>query len=40
MFEKKEIVRLEDELLKAIQFSNIQELDNLLHDNLFFIAPN
>lgn len=39
MTNKDEIIKLEDELLKAIKSSDISTLDKLLHDDLLFITP-
>ncbi|MFL5730344.1 MAG: nuclear transport factor 2 family protein [Cytophagaceae bacterium] len=37
--DKQEIIRVENELLEAIKSSDIKTLDQLLHDDLLFIAP-
>lgn len=37
---KDEILHLENRLYKAIKGSDIQVLDELLHEDLLFIAPN
>jgi len=37
---KEEILNLEDRLYKAIKESDIQVLDELLHEDLLFIAPS
>lgn len=40
MINKSQILKLEDELVKAIQSSDIAILDKLLHPDLLFISPN
>lgn len=40
MIDKDQILKLEDELAKAIQSSNNYTLDKLLHTDLLFISPN
>ncbi len=40
MIDKDQILKLEDELVKAIQSSDIATLDKLLHPDLLFILPN
>ncbi|HLP56711.1 MAG TPA: nuclear transport factor 2 family protein [Fluviicola sp.] len=35
-----QILQLEQRLLEAIKTSNVEVLDQLLHDDLLFIAPN
>jgi ketosteroid isomerase-like protein len=40
MIDKDQIIQLEDELVKAIQSSDIATLDKLLHPDLLFILPN
>ena len=37
---KEEIIDLEQKLIEAISTSNIQFLDNILHNDLLFISPN
>ncbi len=37
---KDEILGLEDKLYKAIKESDVQVLDELLHEDLLFISPN
>jgi hypothetical protein len=37
---KQHVIDLEQKLIEGIRSSNIQFLDNILHDNLLFIAPN
>lgn len=37
---KEEIVDLEQKLIEAISTSNIEFLDNTLHNDLLFISPN
>lgn len=40
MIPKNKIIELENELYKAILNSDIQTLDNLLHDDLLFLIPS
>ncbi len=35
-----QILQLEQRLLEAIKTSDVEVLDQLLHDDLLFIAPN
>jgi ketosteroid isomerase-like protein len=37
---KEEIIELEQKLIKGISASDIQFLNDILHDDLLFIAPN
>jgi len=40
MENKEKIAMLEDELIRAIRASDVVALDQLLHDDLLFVAPN
>ena len=40
MADKNEIIKLEEELLVAIQSSDVGTLDKLLHNDLLFITPD
>ena len=35
-----EIITIENQLIEAIKTSDVTLLDNMLHDDLLFIAPN
>jgi len=37
---KNEIIELEQKLVEGIKTSNVQFLENILHDDLLFLAPN
>lgn len=37
---KQEIIKLEYELIEAIKISDINFIENVLHDDLLFLAPN
>ncbi len=37
---KEEIIEIENKLIQAIKTSDIKLLDQTLHDELLFIAPN
>ena len=37
---KEEIIKLEQKLIEAIKTSDIDFIENLLHDDLLFLAPN
>jgi hypothetical protein len=40
LIEKEDVIKLENHLIEAMQISDIDTLDQLLHDDLLFIAPN
>lgn len=40
LINKDNIIEVEDKLIEGIKNSNIELLDQLLHDDLLFIAPN
>jgi hypothetical protein len=37
---KEDIIKLEQQLIEAIKTSDIHFIENILHDNLLFLAPN
>jgi hypothetical protein len=40
LIDKADIINIEEKLIEGIKTSNIELLDQLLHDDLLFIAPN
>ena len=40
LIEKEDVLKVENHLIKAMKVSDIDTLDQLLHDDLLFITPN